>query len=144
MKKSFIYILIILVLASCTKTKPASDSQQLIGADLAFSEYSVKYGIQKAFVEFAHDSVTILKDKQLPLVGRQRLIKSYEGKSDSGQVLTWKPVKALLAESGELGYTYGLWTFTFKNNTSRGTYLTIWKKDVKGNWKYIADTGNEL
>jgi ketosteroid isomerase-like protein len=79
----------------------------------------------------------------MPIVGKQDLVKSYEGKSDNTFVLTWKPAKAVIAESGDLGYTYGFWTFTASNETSHGTYLTVWKKDFNGKWKYIADTGNE-
>ena len=58
-------------------------------------------------------------------------------------VLTWKPAKALIAQSVELGYTYGFWTIIAQNDTSRGTYLTIWKKNAMSEWKFIADTGNE-
>jgi len=143
MKYVFILIFIFVILFSCSKTKKATDPQVLMDADIAFSDYSVKYGLQKAFVEFAHDSVVILKDKHMPLVGKQSLIRSYEGKSDSGVSLTWKPAKANISDSGELGYTYGFWLFVAKGDTSQGTYLTIWKKDINNQWKYIADTGNE-
>jgi ketosteroid isomerase-like protein len=143
MKKLIPSVLMILVLFSCSEKKPAANPQVLIDADIAFSDYSVKHGIQKSFIEFADDSVVILKDKQMPIVGKQSLIDSYAGKSDSGVVLTWKPAKAIIAESGELGYTYGFWKFVAKGDTAQGTYMTVWKKDAQGNWKYIADTGNE-
>jgi ketosteroid isomerase-like protein len=143
MKRSFSLLLIIFVLFFCSEKKPVANPQVLKDADIAFSDYSVKHGIQKAFIEFADDSVVLLKPKQMPIVGKLSLIKSYEGKSDSGVVLTWKPAKAIIAESGELGYTYGFWTFVAKTDTSRGTYLTVWKKDKNGRWRYIADTGNE-
>ena len=143
MKASFLLGFIIIGLFSCSERKTATDPKVLIDADIAFSDYSVKYGIQKAFIEFADDSVVLLKPQRMPILGKLNLIRSYEGKSDSGAVLTWKPVKATIAESGELGYTYGFWIFVVKNDTSRGTYLTVWKKDVNGHWKYIADTGNE-
>jgi len=143
MKKTILLILTIGVLFSCTEKKPAANPKVLLDADFAFSDYSVMHGIQKAFIEFADDSVVLLKPKRMPIVGKLSLIKSYEGKSDSGVVLTWKPAKAIIAESGELGYTYGFWTFVAKTDTSHGTYLTVWKKDPNGNWKYIADTGNE-
>lgn len=143
MKKALTFILIIFVLFSCTKKKPAADPKVLKDADIAFSDYSVKHGIQKAFIEFADDSVVLLKPKRMPIVGKLSLIKSYEGKSDSGVVLTWNPAKAIIAESGELGYTYGFWTFIAKTDTSHGTYLTVWKKNSNGQWKYIADTGND-
>lgn len=143
MKKALTSILIIFVLFSCAEKKPIADPKVLIDADIAFSDYSVKHGIQKAFIEFAHDSVVLLKPKRMPIVGKLSLIKSYEGKSDSGVVLTWKPAKAIISKSGELGYTYGFWTFVAKTDSSHGTYMTVWKKDPSGQWKYIADTGNE-
>ncbi len=144
MKKTIPFILVILLLISCAEKKSTPDPRALMDADVAFSEYSLQHGIQKAFIEFAHDSVVILKDKQMPIVGMQSLIRSYEGKGDSGVVLTWKPAKAIISESGDLGYTYGFWRYISQNDTSRGTYLTIWKKVADGKWKYIADTGNEL
>jgi ketosteroid isomerase-like protein len=143
MKKSFSLICLVIMLISCSQNKPGSNPQVLIDSDLAFSDYSVKYGIQMAFIEFAADSVVILKDNQMPLVGKPSLIKSYEGKSDSGVKLTWKPAKAIIANSGELGYTYGFWKLIAQKDTSEGTYLTVWKKDMNGRWKYIADTGND-
>ena len=143
MKKLFPFVLLIFVFFSCSEKKPASNPQVLLDADIAFSDYSVKYGIQKSFIEFADDSVVILKDKHMPIVGKQSLIDSYVGKSDSGVVLTWNPAKAVIAESGELGYTYGFWKFVAEGDTAQGTYMTVWKKNVKGNWRYIADTGND-
>jgi ketosteroid isomerase-like protein len=143
MKRLFLQLLVIFVLFSCSEKKPAANPQVLLDADIAFSDYSVNHGMQKAFIEFAHDSVVLLKSNHMPIVGKQDLVKSYEGKSDNTFVLTWKPAKAVIAESGDLGYTYGFWTFTASNETSHGTYLTVWKKDFNGKWKYIADTGNE-
>lgn len=134
---------ILIFIISCAKMKPAANAEVLMDADLAFSDYSAKHGIQKAFIEFAHDSVVLLKPGRMPIEGLQSLVDSYKGRSDSNRLLTWKPIKALIAESGELGYTYGVWTFIAANDTSKGTYLTIWKKNNKGEWKYIADTGNE-
>ena len=143
MKTTFLHGCIILVLLSCSGKKPAADPKVLKDADIAFSDYSVTHGLQKAFIEFAHDSVVLLKPNRMPIVGKLSLIKSYEGKSDSGVVLTWNPTNAIIAESGELGYTYGFWTYVAKSDTSRGTYLTVWKKNSNGQWKFIADTGNE-
>jgi ketosteroid isomerase-like protein len=143
MKSLLPVALILIFIISCSKMKPAANAEVLMDADLAFSDYSVKHGIQKAFIEFAHDSVVLLKPNRMPIEGLQSLMDSYKGRSDSNRTLTWKPIKALIAESGELGYTYGIWTFVAANDTSKGTYLTIWKKNNKGEWKYIADTGNE-
>jgi ketosteroid isomerase-like protein len=143
MKRSIFFILVIGILFSCSEKKPVANQKVLLDADIAFSDFSVKHGIQKAFIEFADDSVVLLKPNRLPIVGKQSLIDSYAGKSDRGIVLTWKPEKAVIAESGDLGFTYGIWTLLAAADTSKGTYLTVWKKDRNGRWKYVADTGNE-
>lgn len=143
MKKVFLLVFILGLLFSCTERKPVSNPKELIEADLVFSDYSVKYGIQKAFIEFAHDSVVLLKDNHLPIVGKNSLVESYKGRSDSGLALTWKPEAATISNSGDLGFTYGIWTLVAKGDTSRGTYLTVWKKNSTGQWKYAADTGND-
>ena len=143
MEKTFLLVWIILVLVACSEKKQDANPQVLMDVDRAFSDYSIKNGYQKAFIEFADDSVVLLKPNQMPIIGKQSLIDSYNDRSDSNQMLTWKPAKSIIAESGELGYTYGFWTFIAKNDTSHGTYMTVWKKNADRKWKYIADTGND-
>ena len=143
MKKAFLLVIVFCLLLACNNKKPVANPKELIDVDRAFSDYSVKHGIQKAFIEFAHDSVVLLKDNRLPIVGKKALIDSYAGKNDSGLVLKWKPLDGAIALSGEMGFTYGIWTFIAKGDTSQGTYLSVWKKDKAGHWKYIADTGND-
>ncbi len=45
----------------------------------------------------------------------------------------------------DLGYTYGYYTMTFKEDgsTQHGNYVSIWKKQAGGDWKFVLDTGNE-
>lgn len=143
MKKLQLIVLLFFLIYGCTENKPASDPAVLINADKEFSDFSVKNGFHKAFIAFADDSVIILKDKHLPLVGKNNLIKSYEGQSDTALILSWKPLHAAIAQSGDLGFTYGIWTRVVHKDTIKGTYLTVWKKNESGVWKFIADTGND-
>ena len=59
--------------------------------------------------------------------------------------LIWKPLNVFISESADLAYTYGTYTLTIKNDTSetKGTYVSIWKKQENGTWKWVLDTGNE-
>jgi ketosteroid isomerase-like protein len=64
-----------------------------------------------------------------------------------GTTLTWAPIKAEMAASGDLGYTYGNYIYTAKNKegklvTSYGKYTSIWKKQKDGQWKVVVDVGN--
>lgn len=144
MKSLLSIAMLLLFMASCSSEKmPVADPQVLMDVDIAFSNYSLQNGLQKAFIEFAHDSVVLLKPNRMPIEGKQSLVESYRGLNDRDMQLTWKPEKAIIARSGELGYTYGLWTSVSSKDTARGTYLTVWKKNEKGEWRFIADTGNE-
>jgi|ERR1700691_2332120 len=64
-----------------------------------------------------------------------------------GTTLTWTPIEAEMAASGDLGYTYGTYVYTAKNKEGRvvvnyGKYTSIWKKQKDGQWKVVVDMGN--
>ena len=61
--------------------------------------------------------------------------------------LTWAPVKADMAASGDMGYTYGNYELKSKDKdgqlvTHYGKYASIWKKQKDGSWKVVLDMGN--
>ena len=61
--------------------------------------------------------------------------------------LTWAPVGADIADSGDLGYTYGTFEFRSKDKEGKpsaehGKYTSIWKKQKDGSWKVVLDMGN--
>ena len=60
-------------------------------------------------------------------------------------MLSVKSGAAEVAASGDLGYSWGTSTGTSRETGQqafRGKYMTVWKKDADGNWKFIADLGN--
>jgi ketosteroid isomerase-like protein len=61
--------------------------------------------------------------------------------------LEWYPKQIAVAHSGELGYTTGTYTWTFKDASGKpasdkGKYLTVWKKQQDGSWKVLLDMFN--
>lgn len=61
--------------------------------------------------------------------------------------LEWHPDQIAVARSGELGYTSGTYTWTFKDASGKpasdkGKYLTVWKKQGDGSWKVLLDMFN--
>ena len=82
-----------------------------------------------------------------PIVTGKENIRQALGPWGPDVSLTWTPVKAEMAASGDLGYTYG--PFVFKANdkdgnsvTRNGKYTTVWKKQKDGTWKVALDMGN--
>ena len=61
--------------------------------------------------------------------------------------LTWSPVFADAAESADLGFTVGDYVFTGPGASGAvtqrfGKYLTVWKLQSDGHWKFVVDGGN--
>ncbi len=128
-------------ISGCNHQKP--DVKELFDADKKFSDMSVEKGYPAAFIEFAHPDAVILRPNSMPVKGRNAISALYEKADTAGVRFTWKPLAGDIAASGELGFTYGTYTFKKDSLTERGTYASVWKKDRNGNWKYILDTGNE-
>lgn len=56
--------------------------------------------------------------------------------------LTWTPRLAEVAPSGDLGFTVGVATSRTGERTSHSKYLTIWKRQPGGAWRFVVDGGN--
>ena len=120
------------------KTSPA----EIIKADEAFSKLSEKEGMKRAFIEYIDNEGILLRSNHLPIIGANA-IDFLSLVNDSSFKLTWNPLGAEIAASGELGYTYGVYNLALKDTILKGTYVSIWKKQKDSTWKFVLDTGNE-
>jgi len=141
----FVLIIQLFFSLSCCRTPKNIQTGVLLETDRHFSDMSVKDGMFKAFLFFIADDGVILRDNEYPAKGRKTLADRYTGKSDSSFVLSWEPEFEKIAESGDLGYTFGIYTSLVKatGEISKGTYVTIWSKQSDGSWKFVLDTGTE-
>ena len=139
----FVLIINLFFMISCIKNTKLAHADVLLNVDINFSEMSVKAGMQKAFLFYFSDKGVMLRDNAYPLVGKNSLISQFANRSDTSFVLSWEPVYAMIAKSGDLGYTYGYYARTIKSTgvVSKGTYVTIWEKQKDGTWKFVMDTG---
>jgi len=129
---------------SCNEKKeikePAS-TQDMISADLAFSDMCRQVGMKKAFLQYIDDEGTLLRPDHLPIVGAEA-INYISFLSDTSYTLSWKPAHAEIALSGDLGYTYGTFELQLPDTTLTGTYVNIWKKEKDGEWKFVLNSDN--
>jgi ketosteroid isomerase-like protein len=129
-------------------TKP--DPNALIETDKQFSKMCAEKGMKEAFLFYAADDAVKLQPRSFPAVGKDAIKKMMEEGETEGEqpVLTWDPVKADIAASGELGYTYGNYKLRLPADSSGnsevlyGNYVSVWKKMTDGSWKYVIDGGN--
>jgi ketosteroid isomerase-like protein len=141
----FVFIINLNLILSCTKSTKITEAGVLVQTDNDFSAMSVKEGMFKAFLFYIADDGVILQNNSFPSEGKETLRKHFSGSSDTAFVLSWKPLSEKMSEAGDLGYTYGIFTNTDKSTgkNTRGTYVTIWKKQADGNWKFVLDTGTK-
>lgn len=145
MKK--IILLISLFAVACKQPAPTTDLNELLEADKAFSAMCMEKGMGEAFVAFAADDVIKLNPHQYTIMNKQDLIESFK-KDPEGAALkfSWEPIKADV--SGDIGYTFGKCQIvsppdsTNNSQTTYFNYVTVWKKQKDGTWKYQTDGGN--
>jgi ketosteroid isomerase-like protein len=139
-------VLLLLLLAA---TSVATKQKSLQGADLLrqleadFAADVAKHGHDAFLTYFSEDGVELVDGGGINTKDDMRQQPPWP----EGTTLTWMPVKAEMAASGDLGYTYGNYVYTAKNKEGKlvanyGKYTSIWKKQKDGQWKVIVDMGN--
>lgn len=121
-----------------------STQKVLLDVDKAFSDMSEAKGMKNAFIEFIDSNGVLLRPNHFPIVGADAIDYLIQ-QNDSDYILTWKPRYAEAAASGELGYTFGVYELRLRSKDTilYGSYVSIWKKQKDGKWKFVLDTGNE-
>lgn len=145
MKSYIIIIISAVIFSSCDLVSfdNGNGSQALVDKDREFSDFSQKYGMKKAFIEYADSAAVLLKPDMMPIKGSLSIRNYYKYFNDENMKLSWVPLDGVMAKSRDLGYTYGIWELSTSDSTMQGTYITVWKKDENGQWKYVLDSGNE-
>ena len=117
-----------------------ADAHQLISADSAFAAMSVARGAGAAFVAFAATDALLLGQGGGPMTRGREAIGAAFADFPADAVLEWAPVGADIAASGDLGCTVGEASISARRSYSK--YLTVWKRQADGTWKFVADGGN--
>lgn len=154
MKKYFLLLPILAIAVLSCKQAKENDScelskgaaEEVINTDKDFNDYCTKHGQAAAFIKYADSSQISMGENSLPIMGLEKLKESFAKRHDTISKLTWEPVKG--EACGEIGYTFGWWKFSTKTAASKdtiyqGVYVTVWKKQKDGSWKYVLDGGND-
>lgn len=154
MKSLFLLLTVSVLFSACVFQSEKSDEQltnkdidteaaleEMVQTDQAFSEASSKMGMKKAFLEFIADDAVLLRPGYLPIIEGD-VIKFLNNQEDTSFTMTWEPKGADMSAAHDLGFTYGVYKVATKDTTLRGTYLSIWRKQKDGKWKFVLDTGN--
>lgn len=114
-------------------------------ADSLFSDLADRIGTGFAFANTVAPDGVLFGPTQL-VVG-PRAVDEFFRAQPPGTSLTWRPVYASVAASGDLGFTIGESIRTGRGPSGAavqrfGKYLTVWQKQRDGSWKFVVDGGN--
>lgn len=143
MKKTLSLLLVLLVVATgiCAQKTPdaQSDLRALVETERAFSRTAVAEGIRDSFLAYLADDGILFRPK--PVNGKQWL----SGRPARPGLLTWEPIFAYVSRAGDMGYDTGPWEFRAKGPEDKpaayGYFVTVWKKQADGSWKFVVDLG---
>ena len=120
----------------------------LVRAERAFMDDVARRRLE-GWVDAFADSAATFPPGSLVSVGRERIRRGMAATfADTSVHVVWHPVYATLAASGDLGYTYGYYRWTSRDDKgvpappAEGKFLTIWRRDDAGRWRVVVDMGN--
>jgi len=118
----------------------------LLRIESEFAKAASEHGSQGYLSYYADDAVEVPNGEAL-IRGKANIAKTMVFLDNRDNHLTWSPVGADIAASGDLGYTYGTYEFSSKGKDGKpvvehGKYTTIWKKQKDGSWEVVLDMGN--
>ena len=131
------------VLPVAAQDKPLTGADLLRKLEADFAHAVAEHGHDAFVAYFAEDGVELEDGGGVKTKADMR----HEAAWPPDLSLSWAPVKAEMAASGDMGYTYGNYVLKTKDKDGKtgaryGKYTSIWKKQQDGSWKVALDMGN--
>ena len=146
-KYFFILSIFVFQLACSQFADTEAEKEKLLQTDIEFAQFSVANGAAEAFNEYLTEDALQLPAGNNPVEGVENIYNRMKD-NQGNYVLDWSPQYAEVANSGDMGYTWGTYSLAYKDENgeeqkSYGKYLNVWKKQTDGKWKVAVDIGND-
>jgi len=110
-----------------------------------FSAMAQEKGVLAAFEHFAAPDVAFIDTDPRQFRGADA-VRRRMGNFPANTKLTWSAYFTDVSDDGTLGYNYGRYEVRGPapdgtERVSGGWFLSIWKKQPDGTWRYVMDTG---
>ncbi len=129
-------VLALALLAGCAEKLPEAHVMPLVGAETAFGRDVAELGIRKGFTAAIAPDAILLRPAPIPAA-------EAIAATPESLALTWEPVFAELAASGDLGWTTGPYEAHSAGDVAsigHGHYVSVWRKDG-AQWRLVIDGG---
>lgn len=116
--------------------KAPQKATPIVAAEREFAAYAAEHGWVAAFRVYAATDGVVIPDGQ---IRNARAV--FNARADTGsRALKWWPAAALIARSGDLGFTTGPYTVG-DGGKIQGQYFTVWQRQPDGRWLWMFDGG---
>ncbi|HEY4299594.1 MAG TPA: DUF4440 domain-containing protein [Candidatus Didemnitutus sp.] len=142
-------LLLVSLVFAATQLSAAPDKarlkKELVGMEDAFCAMAKNEGLLAAFTHFAAPDVSFLDVDPRKWRGYEA-VRQRMGPDQPGVSVTWSAHFTDVSDDGSLGYNYGRYEWRSpgadgKESVHGGWFLTIWKRQPDGQWRYVMDNG---
>ena len=145
MKKFLLPLALLSPLALGAAPDNASRKKELATLEDKFCAMAQEKGLLAAFSHFAAPDVAFIDTDPRKFRGLEA-VRERLGPDQPGGKLTWSAYFTDLSDDGTLGYNYGRYESRRLGPDGQevvrsGWFLSIWKRQPDGSWKYVMDTG---
>lgn len=112
----------------------------LLNADRALLQAETERGVAQALPAAMTASARLHRNDMFPVVG-QRAVRAFL--KDKTMTMSGTPIKADVAQSGDLGYTYGSYEQKDGATSEKGYYVRVWLR-AGNKWRVALDTTSPL
>lgn len=118
---------------------------EIAATEAAFSAMAQEKGLLAAFEHFAAPEVAFVDTDPRQWRGLPAVRRRLEG-TPANLKLTWSAMFVDVSDDGTLGYDYGRYESRRPGPDGQdvvrgGFFLTIWKRQPDGSWRYVMDNG---
>jgi ketosteroid isomerase-like protein len=142
MKRLYYLILITSILSACHPDQKQA-IKEIKQTEKDFEKMVAEKGITEAFYYYAADSA--VKDfGDTLIIGKDNIHEFYKNQAKRKITLNWTPDYVYASESGDLGYSYGKYTYHSIDSVGQelksvGYFHTVWRRQGLGKWRFVWD-----
>lgn len=121
----------------------AQFESEILETEKAFARLVKEEGWKTGFLAYAADEAVLSRGGKL-IEGKKAIEAYFDQQTLKNVHLEWVPDFVSVSASGDLGYTYGKFTFGAIDEAGQeikaaGIFHTVWKRQPNGDWRYVWD-----
>lgn len=129
--------------------KPDASRAELLKADTEWAAIAAKGNDMDRLVSYWADDAVVYPPGEAAVTGKPAIRKYITDKFKTPWFsISWKPAQAVVAASGDVGYTMGSNEIASTDARGRvtrkqGRYLSVWRRSAGGPWRCTVDVWND-